>query len=211
MLITNQKWTFVNKLNNPLKIIEKAARVCWKSEGKICDGSDERIVKMLLNKGHDSPLEHEIISVRVITSRSVTHEIVRHRIGMSYSQESQRYVNYSGNEHIEFVRPIWWDTWSEHEQTIWTRSMKNAESEYNALIRHGSRPEQAREVLPNATKTEIIITGNYRAWLHFFDLRCSKQAHPQIRQLARSMLTGFYNVIPVVFDELLEKYTETNT
>lgn len=132
-----------------------------------------------------------------------SHELVRHRLA-SYSQESTRYVRYDGN--MEFIRPVWWDDWSAAEQRSWERAMQFSETEYLFLLAHGSRPEQAREVLPNSLKTEIVTTANLREWRHIFRLRCSKAAHPQIRSLMTDCLKGFHREIPVIFDEEYEKY-----
>jgi len=127
----------------------------------------------------------------------VTHELVRHRLA-SYSQESTRYVRYDDN--MEFIRPVWWDQWSDVERESWERVMVLAEKEYRLLMKSGNRPEQAREVLPNSLKTEIVMTANLREWRHCFKLRCSKKAHPQIRHLMMDCLKGFQEAVPVLFD-----------
>jgi thymidylate synthase (FAD) len=158
---------------------------------------------MLLKRGHESVIEHAVASVKFVTNRGVTHELVRHRLA-SYSQESSRYVRYDGN--MEFVKPVWWDRWSDAERESWERVMEIAEKEYAFLLESGSRPEQAREVLPNSLKTEIVVTANLREFMHIFRLRCSPKAHPQMRALMLDCLRGFHEGIPVIFDEILERY-----
>ncbi len=83
--------------------------------------------------------------------------------------------------------------------------MEACESAYNALIEAGSKPEEARSVLPNSLKTEIVVTYNLREWRHFFKLRCSKRAHPQMREIAVPLLREFKRRIPVVFDDIAEE------
>jgi len=158
---------------------------------------------MILDLGHESVIEHEKVTVRVICDRGISHEIVRHRIA-SYTQESTRFCNYSkgrfGNE-ITVIKPCFWDDGSK-EYKIWRDAMENAERAYMELIKLGAKPEEARSVLPNSLKTEIVITMNLREWRHFFKLRTSKRAHPQMREVATSLLQAFKERIPVIFDDI---------
>ena len=192
-----------------LKKIERIGRVCYKSENSIKDDSAERFVKSIIARGHESVLEHVSISVRVICDRGVSHEIVRHRIA-SYSQESTRYSNYSndkfGNE-LTFIKPCYWGTENTDgsingKLLIWEDTMQGIEYNYIALLESGATPEQARSILPNSIKTEIVMTMNLREWRHFFKLRCDKAAHPQTREIANMILEEFRKEIPVVFDDL---------
>lgn len=192
-----------------LKKIEKIGRVCYKSEGNITEDSAERFVKTIIKNGHESVLEHVNISVRVICDRGVSHEIVRHRIA-SYSQESTRYCNYSkdkfGNE-LTFIRPCYWGTENTDgsingKLLIWEDTMQGIEYNYIALLESGATPQEARSILPNSIKTEIVMTMNLREWRHFFKLRCDKAAHPQMREIANMILEEFRKEIPVVFDDL---------
>lgn len=198
MQVIQQSWSWVFKPSNCLEIIENAGRTCYKSEDKIDAGSSEKFARMLLRHGHGSVIEHGVASVRFITNRGVTHELVRHRIA-SFSQESTRYVRYDGQ--MEFIQPVWWASWSETEKKAWENAMQAAEKTYQLLLRSGSRPEQAREVLPNSLKTEIVMTANLREWIHVFNLRCSKASHPQIRALMLACKQGFREAIPVFFDD----------
>lgn len=186
-----------------LQKIELAGRVCYKSEEKITSDSAFGFVRRILENGHESVLEHEKLSVRIICDRGVSHEIVRHRIA-SYSQESTRYCNYSLNKYqneLTFIRPFFWNNDPE-KFLIWENAMTVAERSYLDLIARGASPQEARSVLPNSLKTEIVVTMNIREWRHFFKLRASSAAHPQMQEIAVPMLAAFQNVVPVVFDDI---------
>ncbi|MDR2409618.1 MAG: FAD-dependent thymidylate synthase [Bacteroidales bacterium] len=187
-----------------LKQIEKAGRTAYKSENCITVDSAEKFVKMIMNNGHLSVIEHQFVTVRVICDRGVSHEIVRHRLA-SYTQESTRYCNYMkgkfGNE-ITVIKPCFWDAQDEKFK-IWKQSIEQTEIAYNKLIALGASPQEARSVLPNSLKTEIVITMNLREWHHFFTLRTSKSAHPQMREIAVPLLKEFQDRIPVIFDNIL--------
>jgi thymidylate synthase (FAD) len=188
-----------------LKSIERFGRTCYKSEDQITDISAEKFIKMIIQRGHESVLEHEKITVRVVCDRGVSHEIVRHRIA-SYSQESTRYCNYSGDKfskQISVIKPSFWPDDSE-KWVVWNRAMIECEKAYLDLINLGATPQEARSVLPNSLKTEIVITMNLREWRHFFRLRTSTSAHPQMKEIADKILTEFQQVIRVVFDDLGE-------
>ena len=224
MKIIEPSVTIEDKINGQaiLKKIERIGRVCYKSEGNITEDSAERFVKNLMNKNHESVLEHVSISVRVICDRGVSHEIVRHRIA-SYSQESTRYCNYSkdkfGNE-LTFIKPCWFKSSIEDLNTyanirgtfdkienagewVWVDTLRSAEISYFTLLETCIwTPEQARSILPNSLKTEIVMTMNLREWRHFFKLRCDKAAHPQMRQVANLILNNFKVRIPVIFDDI---------
>lgn len=189
--------------NAILKQIELYGRVCYKSENRITEDSAREFVSNILKSGHESVIEHEKVSVRIICDRGVSHEIVRHRIA-SYSQESTRYCNYSkekfGNELI-FIEPCFWEHDS-IEYLIWKDAMGYAEQTYLKLIAAGATPQEARSVLPNSLKTEIIVTMNLREWRHFLKLRTSLKAHPQMREIAIHILQSFKSQIPVIFDDI---------
>lgn len=186
-----------------LQNLERCGRVCYKSEDKITEGSAEKFIGMILKSGHESVLEHEKLTVKFICDRGVTHEIVRHRIA-SYSQESTRYCNYSkdkfGNE-LTFIRPCFWADDSE-EYAVWKQAMEEIEKTYVKLISLGAKPEEARSILPNSLKTEIVCTMNLREWRHFFRLRTAERAHPQIREISVALLDELKKRIPVIFDDI---------
>jgi thymidylate synthase (FAD) len=203
-----------------LKRIEAAGRTCYKSEDRITEDSAIKFIKAILTRNHESVIEHESLSVRFICDRGVTHEIVRHRLA-SYSQESTRYVNYE-KKGAAFVIPPWVNLLpgepKDVDETIvalagvgnkagalWLLTMKNAEATYNDLLTLGWKPEQARSVLPNSLKTEIVMTANLREWRHFFKLRTSTAAHPQMREIAQPLLDELRTKIPVIFDNIETK------
>lgn len=198
-----------------LRKIERIGRVCYKSEDKITDGSAERFVRSIIKSGHESVIEHQSISVKVICDRGVSHEIVRHRIA-SYSQESTRYCNYTGEKFggdvtfIDLATGFQYDMHNEADRRkwdMWCDAMYDAELHYKQLIEAGAKPEEARSVLPNSTKTEIVMTMNLREWRHFLRLRGGKAAHPQIREVADMVLELFHKEIPVVFDDVWAEVT----
>lgn len=193
-----------------LKKIERIGRVCYKSEDKIKDGSAEQFVRGLITRCHESVIEHCSISVKVICDRGVSHEIVRHRIA-SYAQESTRYCNYSDGKfdgQISVIDPttgFGWDlnkAGDRGKYNIWMSAMLEADWYYQQMINNGAKPEEARSVLPNSLKTEIVMTMNLREWRHFLRLRGAPAAHPQIRQVARRIRTLFISKYPVFFEDL---------
>lgn len=190
-----------------LKQIEKVGRVCYKSENNITEGSAAKFVASLIKNGHEAMIEHYSITVKVVCDRGVTHEIVRHRVA-SYAQESTRYCNYSKDKfsnQITFIEPCFWDVNTEDgrkKYEIWKSVMEFTEKKYMELIENGATPQEARSILPNSLKTEIIMTMNFREWRHFFRLRCAPDAHPQMREVALMLLSKFKELIPVVFDDI---------
>ncbi len=194
-----------------LKKIEKIGRVCYKSEASIKDGSAEKFIRGIIARGHESVIEHESITVKVITDRGVTHEIVRHRIA-SYSQESTRYCNYTNDKFgnqitcIDIATGFHYDLNKEEDRKkyeIWLQAMCAAEKYYFEMINAGARPEEARSILPNSLKTELVMTMNLREWRHFLTLRCSAHAHPQIVEVSQMILKEFSERYPVFFSDLL--------
>lgn len=179
-----------------LKRIEKAGRTCYKSEALMNETSAEDFVRMLIKCGHESVLEHASFTVRFVCDRGISHEIVRHRLA-SYSQESQRYVRYNGD--IEFINPRMPNA---KAYEAWQELCERAEETYKELLSYGVQPQQARSVLPNSTKTEIVMTANLREWRHFLKLRTAKAAHPQMRELTVPLLHELQRRIPVIFDDI---------
>lgn len=186
-----------------LSHLEKAGRTAYKSEDKITDDSSSNFIEMVSKKGHFSVIEHYNITVRVICDRGVTHEIVRHRLA-SYTQESTRYCNYSkgkfGNE-LTIIKPCFWNE-TDEKYKLWKETIELVEKSYIKLIQLGASPQEARSILPNSLKTEIVMTMNLREWHHFFTLRTSAAAHPQMREIAVPLLKEFQNDIPIIFNDL---------
>ena len=186
-----------------LKKLELCGRVCYKSEDRISAESAKIFLSGIIKSGHESVLEHEKITLRLICDRGVSHELVRHRIA-SYSQESTRYCNYAKDKfggEITFIKPCFWQE-GEVAYEIWKKSMAEAERVYKELLDMGATPQEARSVLPNSLKTEIIVTMNIREWRHFFRLRADKRAHPQMREIAGKILAFFKARIPILFDDI---------
>lgn len=189
--------------NKILKSIEICGRTCYKSENLITDVSAANFVKNILSRGHESVIEHEKVTVKIVCDRGVSHEIVRHRIA-SYSQESTRYCNYQknkfGNE-LTVIKPVFWEE-NSPQYSIWYDITQKIEENYMQLINMGAKPQEARSILPNSLKTEIVVTMNLREWRHFFKLRTSEAAHPQMREIAQMILEEFKKLIPIVFDDI---------
>ena len=169
--------------------IEIAGRVCYQSEPK---GDPEKFIRMIIKRGHESVLEHGSLTFKVRTNRAIANEIVRHRLA-SYSQESTRYVKY---DDIEFIPG---DRLGEsYSEDMLTR----IEEAYNFLIGQEFKPEEARDILPNATATTLVMTMNFRELRHFLKLRLDKAAHPQIRELAGMILEILKEKYPVFVEDI---------
>ncbi len=192
-----------------LKSIERIGRTCYKSELNITECSCNKFVSMLIRRGHEAMIEHESISVKFIVDRGVSHELVRHRLA-SFAQESSRYCNYSkekfGNE-ITVILPLFFDTGmgaasNSDVYCEWKTSCEYAERTYFKLLKYGAKPEEARTVLPNSLKTEIVMTANLREWRHFFKLRAAPTAHPQMREVVIPLLIQLKNELPELFEDI---------
>lgn len=190
-----------------LGLIEEGARVCYRSFKSKTKEDQENFVRMLIKRGHETPLEHCNITVKFICARPLATEFLRHR-HTSPNQESTRYCNYSndkfGNE-ITVVRPL-----TLQPGTLlyndWEMGCKMAEASYFTMIEHGAKPEVARGVLPFDLKTEMVYTTNIREWRSIIKLRCSKAAHPDIRAIMLVLLNMFHKYIPVPFEDLYEEF-----
>ena len=218
-----------------LKKIERFARKCYKTEdsnaplghllsSRLLKAEKRATILERLNRGdfgdvkelkqmldtlfdpiHSSPVEHASISVSIITNRGCTHEIVRHRIGVAYSQESTRYCRYDkdkfGNK-VSMLMPYNFNSLSEENFMMWKESCEIAAKTYMELLNNGVSIEFAREILPNSTKTEIGMTYDIGAWRHFLNLRTSQKAHPEIRRVATVILENFTKYMPKLFYDI---------
>ena len=205
MKIINASYKIMTDIDREqiLKTIERAGRTCYKSENKITPESASKFVKMLIQHGHEAMIEHAIITVKFIVDRGVSHEIVRHRIA-SFAQESTRYCNYSKDKfgkQITVIKPIFFEENSD-KYISWFQACNEAEFFYFELLEKGATPEEARSVLPNSLKTEIVVTMNLREWRHFFKLRTTPNAHPQIREVAIPLLNELKSKLPEVFEDI---------
>jgi len=214
-----------------IRKIERSARTCYKTEkskapvGQLLDRRllktsnradfwntyrdgiiDPKLLKTILANVHSSVLEHCIISVIIHTNRGMTHEMVRHRIGVAYSQESSRYCNYSKDKFdnkVTMLKPYFYR--NKRQYDIWEKYAKISAEGYFELLKVATT-EEARELLPNSARTEITVTYNIGAWRHFFTLRASQKAHPEIRRIAMVLLLEFARRMPVLFGDILARY-----
>lgn len=187
--------------------IEQAGRICYKSENINDDFEVTKdFVANIIRNGHLSVLEHGYLTVKIVTDRGVSHELVRHRLA-SYSQESTRYCNYSKakfGEQLTFVRPTDMDFNTFHDYFI--PFCQTVEKTYMDILNNDCTAQIARAVLPNCLKTEVVMTANYREWRHILDIRCAPTAHPDMQTIMKLILKEFSSRIPVIFDDLAEKY-----
>lgn len=198
-----------------LRLIELAGRVCYKSESRIGDGTAESFVANIIRRGHESVLEHAGLAVRFVCGRAIAQQITRHRIP-SYSMESQRYCNYAEEkfgDQITVIEPLFFDP---HERAaydsamtryapkyeIWHDAIESCEYAYKNLLERGATPQEARAVLPNCTKTELIMTVNFRGWRQFLKTRTASGVDPELRYLTIPLLKRLKDLIPVVFDDV---------
>jgi thymidylate synthase (FAD) len=203
-----------NIANEPAEwLAEFAGRVCYMSFDNPRPGGNEAYIKHILEVGHGSVLEHASFSLLFTgVSRSLTHETIRHRAGFGYSQLSQRFVNESD---CAFVEPeiIAGDP---ELHAIWLDSVHSAQESYKKLsdglaarmadiedrtLRRKKAREAARSVLPNATETKIVVTGNARSWRHWLHMRGSEHADAEIRRLAGHVLPILKECAPNIFSD----------
>jgi len=185
---------------NEAKKIEAAARTCYKSENYVSEDSWKSLIKKLKENNHGAMLEFGNFICRITTDRGVSHELVRHRLA-SYAQESTRYCNYGKNKfnnELTFIKPVEIDI-SKNEFKIWKSAMEAAEESYLTMIEEKVKPENARSVLPNSLKTEVVMKCNWRELLHMLDLRTSAAAHPDFRYVMNMIKDVFMENIPELF------------
>ena len=205
MRIIEPSVEFITPINGSviLSRIEQCGRVCYKSEDKIKDGSAEAFCRGIIKRGHEAVLEHCSFTVKFTCDRGVSHEIVRHRLA-AYCQESTRYCNYSKGEfgsEITVIKPCYLDEGNAAYQA-WKAACEATEAAYFSMLDFGCTPQEARAVLPNSLKTEVVMTADIREWRHFFKLRCSAAAHPQMREVATQLLRECQKRIPVLFEDI---------
>lgn len=188
---------------NAIQEIERAGRVAYKSEDRITDTSAEAFIKGILKRGHEAVIEHASASLKFTCDRGVTHEIVRHRI-FSFVQESTRFCNYSlgkFNNETKVIQPPFVSKNFVESKRIWDATITAVERGYFELLANGETAQVARSVLANCLKAEITVTGNFREWRHFFNLRTAKDAHPQMIEVATMALEILHEKVPIIFDQ----------
>lgn len=201
MLIIKPSAELIWMTPNALQTIEAAGRTCYKSQAKITEESAEDFVAKITRSGHHSVLEHAAASFRFICDRGVTHELVRHRVA-SYSQESTRYCNYTKNKFDGQIKVIEPPFRKEGSSLVWIDIVEKIEKAYLSLVELGEKPQMARSVLPNCLKTEIVMTCNFREWLHVFALRVKGTTgvpHPQIKEAIGLAQEILHEQCPTVF------------
>lgn len=183
--------------------IERACRTCYRSEESITEDSYKKLLTNCINRGHESVLEHEKITVRMICDIGVYKDLTRHRFA-SFSIESTRYCNYGKdkfNNEIKFIEPCNIEKGTtEYEQ--WFNIMNIIEKAYNEMADLGCTPDQMRMILPHSTAAAVTMTANIREWKYILELRCSKMAHPAIRQLLIPLLLIFQEKMPEIFKDI---------
>lgn len=205
MRIIKPSVEFITPLNGKVVMqrLEECGRVCYKSEDRITDDSAENFIKKIIDIGHEAVLEHCSFTVKFICDRGVSHEIVRHRLA-AYCQESTRYCNYSKDKfshEVTFIEPCFLTPGSKGYDR-WKEACSDAEDAYFDLLEWGCTPQEARSVLPNSLKTEVVMTADIREWRHFLKLRCSKAAHPQMREIATQLLEVVCQEMPALFEDV---------
>lgn len=205
MKVIEPKVEFITPVDGDviLKRLEECGRVCYKSENKITADSAEKFVANLIKRGHEAVLEHCSFTVKFTCDRGVTHEIVRHRVA-SYCQESTRYCNYSNDKfgtEITVIKPLFLDV-NTAAYEMWMKACCTAETIYFYLLDWGCTPQEARTILPNSLKTELVMTANIREWRYFLKLRTSSAAHPQMREVCKMLLKECKEKMPVLFDDI---------
>ena len=220
------------KKYNPIKImknIESACRTCYRSEGLITDESYKSLIKNCINRGHESVLEHEKITIRMTCDIGVYKDLTRHRTGTAFSIESTRWCNYGKDKfdnEIKFIKPVFYvDSWSdknyegsqmdedEYKSYLWYDCMEEIEDKYMTMSNAGCKPDELRMILPHSTAAQVTMTCNIREWRHILSLRCAPMTHPAIRQLLIPLLLKFKEDMPELFNDIeydtnfpIEKY-----
>ncbi len=186
-----------------MKNIERACRTCYRSEGSITEDSYKKLLTNCITRGHESVLEHEKITVRLTCDIGVYKDLTRHRAGASFSIESTRYCNYSKDKYtnsIKFIEPLYSD--DKEKYAIWKKTMQHIEDGYMEMAKLDAAADELRMMLPHSTAAEVTMTCNIREWKHVLTLRCSKHAHPAIRQLLIPFLLLLKEKMPEIFDSV---------
>ena len=206
MKIADPSFRFIHALprEEAYRIISEAMSNCYRAELNATPKTPQEMVEKAIRIGHYSVVEHVSVSVDIICDRGVTHELVRHRLA-SYSQESTRYCNYSGDKfgrELTFIYPSWThipEAMDSRKYAIWEDALRIAEVRYMEMLDAGATPQEARAVLPNSLATKIAMTANLREWAHIFKLRCDLPAHPDMRQVMKMIMFAMLDLYPSVF------------
>ena len=225
-------WIEIERIDGKsiMKNSEKACRTCYRSENLTTEESYKNLIKNCLNRGHESILEHEKITIRMCCDIGVYKDLTRHRFG-SFSIESTRYCNYGKDKfdnEIKFIEPVFYkESWidrnyegsamdiDEQKSMIWHNAMESIEENYMTMSELGCTPDQMRMILPHSTAAEVVMTANIREWRHILSLRASKMTHPSVQQLMIPLLLYFKRCMPELFEDInyneefpIDKYAE---
>ena len=201
-----------------MKNIERAMRTCYRSEGTTTEDSYKRLLKMAIDSGHESVMEHEKITVKLRCSVGTYKDLTRHRVGTAWSIESTRWCNYSKDRfdnQLHFILPTNYDSsWTDanyegaaftpeqKKSAIWYQAMENIEWSYMEGAAAGMKPDELRLMLPHSTAADVVMTCNIREWRHILKLRTQKNVHPEIRQILISLLLEFQRTMPELFQDI---------
>ena len=186
-----------------MRNLERACRTCYRSENKITEDSYKTLLKNCITRGHESILEHEKITIRMICDVGVYKDLTRHRIA-SFSIESTRYCNYGKDKfsnQINFIKPVNIDETSELYKE-WKTSCEEIEKHYMKMSELGATPDQMRMILPHSTAAQVTMTANIREWKHILALRCTSHAHPAVEQVMIPLLLHFKENMPEIFEDI---------
>ena len=213
-------WIEIERIDGKsiMKNIEKACRTCYRSENLITEESYKNLIKNCLNRGHESILEHEKITIRMCCDIGVYKDLTRHRFG-SFSIESTRYCNYGKDKfdnEIKFIEPCNIGNIDKKELfNEWYSACTEIEQRYLKMAELGATPDQMRMILPHSTAAEVVMTANIREWRHILSLRASKMTHPSVQQLMIPLLLYFKRCMPELFEDInyneefpIDKYAE---
>lgn len=202
MRIESHSVRLVHATPDPELVIEQMGRICWKSEGRVVEGSHLDFIRMLKGRDHASVLEHASAGFIITTDRGISHELVRHRLA-SFSQSSTRYCNFAHDKfggEITVVKPVDLPG-SGPAFEAWKASCEEAERRYMELLAAGQKPQVARAVLPTCLMTEVGMSANLREWKHVLALRTTPAAHPDMRVVAGLLKTALVRLAPTVFGD----------
>ena len=186
-----------------MKNIERACRTCYRSENKINEESYKTLLKNCINRGHESILEHEKITIQMICDIGVYKDLTRHRHA-SFSIESSRYCRYSSDKfdnEIKFIEPCNIDKDSDL-YAFWENTMQRIEMNYIHMSDHNATPDQMRMILPHSTAALVTMTANIREWKHILELRANSHTHPAVQQVMIPLLLYFKEKMPEIFNSI---------
>lgn len=185
-----------------LKHIEEAGRISHRSEEGITEDSWHKFIGfVVMVKGDWSIVEHINVTVDFEVDRGISHEIVRHRLA-SYTQESTRFINYEKKMPPRFIVPPLTKSYTHDSRCAWEEAIAQACMSYKRMLVNGESPQIARSVLPNSLATILRMTCNLRNWRHFFTMRSTVEAHPQIKEVVIPLLAQFKETIPILFADI---------